>query len=104
MLSDIEIPQESTIVIESDNCTSQYKSVRHFHDLQEISTKYITMLVRVFGIARARHGKGEIDHVGRLAKVAIRQAVALGKYFNSSKEMLEFLSEKFNDSKSLSYM
>ena len=26
MLSDIEIPQETTIVIESDNCTSQYKS------------------------------------------------------------------------------
>ena len=40
MLSDIEIPQESTIVIESDNCTSQYKSVQHFHNLQEISTKY----------------------------------------------------------------
>ena len=26
MLSDIEIRQETTIVIESDNCTSQYKS------------------------------------------------------------------------------
>ena len=26
MLSDIEIPQETTIVIESDNCTSQHKS------------------------------------------------------------------------------
>ena len=61
-------------MIESDNCTSQYKSAQHFHDLQEISTKYNRMLVRVFGIAG--HGKGEIDHVGGLAEVAIRQAVA----------------------------
>ena len=71
MLPDNEIPQESTIVIESDNCTSQYKSAQHFHDLQEISTKYNRMLVRVFGIAG--HGKGEIDHFGGLAKVAINK-------------------------------
>ena len=45
MLSDIEIPQESMIVIQCDNCTSQYKSAQHFHDLQEISTKYNRMLV-----------------------------------------------------------
>ena len=51
MLSDIEIPQESMIVIQSDNCTSQYKSAQHFHDLQEISTKYNRILVRVFGLA-----------------------------------------------------
>ena len=62
MLSDIEIPQECTTVIESDNCTSQYKSAQYFHGLQQISTKYNRMLVRVFGIAG--HGKGEIDHVG----------------------------------------
>ena len=66
MLSDIEFPQKCTIVIESDNYTSQYKSLQHFHDLQEISTKYNRMLVRVFGIAG--HYKGEIDHVGGLAK------------------------------------
>ena len=45
MLSDTEIPQGSTIVIESDNCTSQYKSAQHFHDLQEVATKYNRMLV-----------------------------------------------------------
>ena len=89
-------------MIESDNCTSQYKSAQHYHDLQEISTKYDRMLVRVFGIAG--DGKGEIDHIGVLAKIAIRQVVTLGKYFNSSKEILEFLSKKFNGSKSLSYM
>ena len=60
------------------------------------------MVLWVFGIEG--HGKGEINHVGDLAKVAIRQAVALGKYFNSSEELLEFLSEKFNDSESLSYV
>ena len=66
MLSDIEFPQKYMIVIESDIYTSQYKSLQHFHDLQEISTKYNRMLVRVFGIAG--HDKGEIDHVGGLAK------------------------------------
>ena len=62
MLSDIEIPQECTIVIESGNCTWQYKSAQYFHGLQEISTKYNRMLVWVFGITG--HGKGEIDHFG----------------------------------------
>ena len=62
MLSDIEIPQECTTVTESDNCTSQYKSAQYFHGLQEISTKYNRMLVRVFGIAG--HGKGEMTMLG----------------------------------------
>ena len=59
----------SVCLIESDNCTSQYKSAENFSDLQDLCNSLKIVVVRAFGVAA--HGKGEVDHVGGLAKVAI---------------------------------
>ena len=66
MLQEVkEVPEGSYIVIESDNCSSQYKSCAHFYGMQKLANQYNVNIVRVYGIAE--HGKGEVDHVGGLA-------------------------------------
>ena len=65
----INFPDNTTILIASDNCTSQYKSVQHFADMQQLANRYDTTVIRSYGIAA--HGKGEVDHVGGIAKVTI---------------------------------
>ena len=57
-------------IIESDNCNVQYKSAQHFEAIQCLSATFKIPVVRIFSIAG--HGKGEVDHVGGLAKCAIR--------------------------------
>ena len=42
--------------------------------------------------------KGEVDHVGGLAKVTIRHAVAEGQWFFTPEEMVAYLSNKFKES------
>ena len=51
------------IVIDSDNCSSQYKSVEHFFDLQCVSNHTSNLLIRIFGIAE--HGKWEVDEASQ---------------------------------------
>lgn len=41
MLKEVTINTATTIIIESDNCSSQYKSCAHFADNQQLSNKYI---------------------------------------------------------------
>lgn len=53
--------------------------------------------MRIFGVPG--HGKGEVDHVGGIVKVAIRRSVAAGESYVCSAEMVEFLVEKFKSSK-----
>ena len=101
MLSEVEMQDDSVIIIESDNCTSQYKSSKHFYDTQNIANKYEKTVFRVFGIAG--HGKGEVDHVGGIAKVVIRRQIAAGSFFPDSSDMVEFLNEKFKDHDSPRY-
>ena len=67
MLSEEDVSQCDAIIIESDNCASQYKSGLHFHHLQEIANNYSNTVIRIYGIPN--HGKGEVDHVGGTAKV-----------------------------------
>ena len=57
-------------IIESDNCNAQYKSAQHFETIHCLSTTFKIPIVRIFSITG--HGKGEADHVGGLAKCAIR--------------------------------
>ena len=95
MLAHTDIPEKSIIVIESDNCTSQYKSAQNFTDMQQISNKYNTTVIRLFGIAG--HGKGEVDHVGGITKVAARQEITKGAVFSNSSEITTFLQDKFRD-------
>ena len=89
------------VVVQSDNCVSQYKCGEHFADIQEMADRYETTIIRVYSIAG--HGKGEVDHVGGLAKIAIRRAVASGKFFCDVSEMTEFLKSQFQHSSSPAY-
>ena len=57
-------------IIESDNCNAQYKSAQHFEAIQCLSTTFKIPVVWIFSIAG--HEKGGVDHVGGLAKCAIR--------------------------------
>ena len=57
-------------IIESDNCNAQYKSAQHFEAIQCLSATFKIPVVWIFSIAG--HGKGEVDHIGRLVKCAIR--------------------------------
>jgi len=79
MLKDVEIEPSDQIIIESDNCSSQYKSSAHFHGMQVLANNLNVNIIRVYGIAE--HGKGEMDHVGGLVKTTIRRAVAEVNFF-----------------------
>ena len=50
-------------------------------------------LVRIYSVAG--HGKGEVDHVGGLAKVAIRREVAAGQQLSNAEGMINCLEGKF---------
>ena len=63
--------------------------------MQQISNKYNTTVIRLFEIAG--HGKGELDHVGGIAKVAVRQEITKGAVFSNSSEITTFLQDKFRD-------
>ena len=80
-------------IIESDNCKSQYKSAQQFFNMQNIANKYTRLLIYLYGVAG--HGKGEDDHVGGMAKVAVRQEIARGAYFANAEEVVSFLTHKF---------
>ena len=90
MLCTIEAP--STIMIESDNCSSQYKCASHFHATQEISNCYQTKIICVYRIAQ--HGKGEVDHVSGFAKSAIRRQIRIGGFFIDAEEMVKQLMDQ----------
>ena len=87
MLQNVDdIDKIDTILIESNYCFNQYKCAQHFYHLQSISNKFNKNLIQVYGVAG--HGKGEVDHVGGLAKVIIHQRVAAGDVFLSSSLMV----------------
>ena len=88
-------------MIESDNCASQYKSSHHFTDMQDLANKYGATVIRFFGIAS--HGKGEVDHVRGIAKVAVRQQVARGDILSNATEVKDFLCDKFAEKNNSSY-
>ena len=91
MLADTE--HSKTIVIESDNCSSQYKCTAHFFKLQSISNDWNATIIRCYCVAG--HGKGGVDHVGGLTTVKIRREVATGYVLQTSSEMVEWLQIKF---------
>ena len=62
MLASTILPDTSTIVIDSDNYSSQYKPSNHFSDLQYMFNKYNKVIIRLYSVAS--NGKGEVDQVG----------------------------------------
>ena len=95
MSSEADISDFDVIIIESDNCSGQYKSAQHFHDMQNLANLHNKTVIRPYSVAG--HGKGEEDHVGGVAKVSIRMKVAAGGTFTNSEEMVEYLQSKFSD-------
>ena len=94
MLETVESMPE-LCVIESDNCTSQYKSAHHFHDIQAISDQIQIPIIRLYSVAG--HGNGEVDHVGGLAKIAIRRYIGTGGIILDAADCINFLENKFQD-------
>lgn len=96
------ISSNSVIMIESDNCSCQYKSSAHFDSLQRLSDDIGRKIIRVFGIPE--HGKGEVDHVGGIAKTAIRREIAAGSFYSDVNDMVAMLREKFESKESPKYV
>ncbi|XP_066925552.1 uncharacterized protein [Clytia hemisphaerica] len=94
--------KDRPIIIESDNCTAQYKSVTHFWLIQDLAKRLDTTIVRVYGIAE--HGKGEVDHVGGVAKTSVRREVANGSLFINAGDIVSFLQNKFEEKESPRYV
>ena len=45
------------VVIESDNCTAQYKSGKHFNNLQKLSNRFDKNIICLYGIVGHEKGK-----------------------------------------------
>ena len=59
MLSEVNnMNSFDAVVIEFDNCTAQYKSVKYFNDLQKVSNRLDKNIIHLYGIAG--HGKGKV--------------------------------------------
>ena len=84
---------ESTLIIESDNCSSQYKCAAHFYDIQSISNTTNCTVIRIYGVSG--HGKGEADGVGSIIKTAVRREVARDNFFKDAEGCVAFLNSKF---------
>ena len=97
MLSECDISKSINLIV-SDNCTSQYNCAEHFYGLSQIANQFNVNVICIFGIAG--HGNGEVEHVGGLVKVAIRQEVAAEKTFSNANEMVHCLSEMYAKSES----
>ena len=52
----------------------------------------------------AGHGKGEVDHVGGIAKISIRREIANGACIEDADDMVTFLSSKFGEKTDLNYV
>ena len=85
------IPPPPVLVTESDNCASPYKNAGYFYYHQFLSDRKKIKIVRVYGTAD--YGKGEVDHVGSMIKVAVRKEVATGQFFIYTDGVVELLNK-----------
>ena len=95
MLAATDTEDTDTLIIESDNCSNQFKSASHFYKVQQLCNDFQKTIVRVWSVAG--HGKGDVDHVGGIAKVALRLYVAKGVSFSNSEEMTSHLISKYGE-------
>ena len=101
MLAEEDVSCADYIVIDSDNCSAQYKPGLHFYHLQEISNQYSTPVIRMHGIPG--HGKGEVDHVGGTAKVTVRKMAVSGMSFYNASGIVNALDNRYAESSSVNY-
>ena len=64
-------------------------------NMQKMADENNIDVIRIYGIAG--HGKGEVDHVGGIAKTSIRREVANGSFFYGATDMVDFLDNKFSN-------
>ena len=93
MIQSVDPSPDTTIIIESDICTGQYKSAEHFYHMQQLSDQYMKQIIGIYDVAC--HRKGEVDHIGGVAKLAICQEIACSTYFSNAEEVMTFLTENF---------
>ena len=101
ILDEIKVSPGDTVIVNSDNCTSQYKSAHNFHDLETLAKEYKINIIRIFGVPG--HGKNEINTVGGTQKIAIRRAVANRMVFDGAGACVDFIQQKFADSEAPLY-
>ena len=89
------------ILVESDN-GGDYKSSEHFHLVQEYCNEIGIPILRAYGTPE--HCKHEVDHVGGIAKAALRRAIASDVFFADVGEMVEHLEEEFGDRNTPKYV
>ena len=71
-----------------------------FHDIQSLTDHFNIPIIRVF----VGHKKGEVDHVGSLAKFAIRRYLGTGgKIFNAT-DCNNFFQDKFKEKSNPSFV
>ena len=92
MLAEEDVSGADYIVVDSDNCSPQYKSGLHFYHLQEISNRYSTPIIHIYGIPG--HGKGEVDHVG----VTVHKMAASGHSFYNASDIVNALIDRYAES------
>ena len=95
IIGNADLTSTSTILIQSDNFGSQYKPARHFSHLQKLANSQQKQVLCLWSIAG--HGKGEVDHVGGVTNIAIKQAISNDFFFENSFDMVQYLSEKFSN-------
>ena len=91
----------NVMLIESDNCSGQYKSAEHFYDLQNLCNRENKILIRFYGVEG--HGKGEVDHVGGVAKVSAQDQMTWGTIFDNAAQIVTYLIKQFSTHESPEY-
>lgn len=99
MLMSTDVQESDAMIIENDNCTTQYKSASDSFKLQQLSDVYCKPIIRIWSVAG--HGKGEVDHVGGIAKVTIRPDIASGMFFTDAEDMVCHLSSNYAERQDL---
>ena len=95
IIRNADLTSTSTVLIQSDNCSSQYKSAHHFSHLQKLANSQQKQVLHLWSIAG--HGKDEVNHTGGVAKIAIKRAISNDFFFENSSDMVQYLSEKFSN-------
>ena len=89
----MNISHATTILVIDDNCKSQYKSAKHFRHLQVLANEKEKQVLRVW--SNAGHEKGEVDHLGGVAKIFVKRAVS--NYYLFDKRSNYYLFDKRSD-------
>ena len=83
--------KNETMMIKSDNASTQYKNKYAFNSMQTLSNNYDIKIIRIYGAAG--HRKGLIDAMSRccVKSILLCDIVGLDQWFADSKEVCQYL-------------